>query len=1444
MLKYIATLFVFCGLLPVESFAQTPTANFKSDITSGCSPIIVNFTDLSTGGATAWQWDFGNGATSSRQNPSTTFIAPGTYTITLTASNVSGSNTVVKTGYITVYNDPTAAFTSNRTSGCAPVVIQFTDQSVPSAGTSITQWKWDFGDGVGTSTLQNPQYRYKNAGSYTVTLTVTTDKGCTKLITKPNYINATTGVVPSFTYTDPAVCSAPSTVSFSNGSTGPGVLSYLWNFGNGNTSTAQNPTNYYTTNGIYNVTLAVTSDQGCTDTAKVAVQVGKVLTDFNVPASICPKTVTTFQNNSSPRPLRSLWKFQGGNTDTFPNGQNIFPAPGTYTVTLINTYSTCTDTLTKTVTVLSPPIINFTASDTGKCQPALTVNFTNGSNGASFLWNFGDSTTSTQASPSHTFNRYGTFDITLIAKGTNGCSDTLMKPAYIKIQKPVINFPGLPDNGCFPYTVNFTANIQSPDSITGYLWAFGVAGATSTQKTPSYTYTSTGTYTVSLTVTTKGGCTETYTMSDAVKVGPKPTAAFTSNTTNACANPGIQFINQSLNSTEWLWEFSDGTSSAAQNPLHPFTDTGRITVSLTAINNGCKDKITKTNYAYILPSVSKFDYKPDCTNPLRYTFTDRSIGAQTWLWNFGDASSFNGKTPPAHIYAAPGTYTVSLTTTNGSCSYTIQRIIKIEDLTPNFTVSDTAGCKPFTTTFTATSPNAGEMVNYAWDFGDATGIQNYNSNIAAHTYRKAGSYNITLTTLDSFGCAHTVTKNAFVSVLGPAADFVSLSNTGCKGMTVTFNDSTTTNGGNPVVSWRWEFGDSTGITSAQPSVQHRYDSVGDYDVKLVVTDSYGCTDSITHRGFVTVSSIEPHFQLNDRSCPGFDLLYTNETVSDGPFTSLWRFGDGDTSTAKHAVHAYTDTAFYNVTLIVTDVFGCTDSVTIDSAIHVSRPRADFTANNFTSYCTPFEAKFLNTSYFYYASEWHFGSAYSNQDSPNYYYTSTGTYPVELIVTSPGGCKDSITKTVTVYNPNDAKLSYSPLTGCTPRQVDFNAFSPMNARFIWDFGDGNVLDTTANVLNHIYRDYGSFVPVVILKEPSGTCTVALQGDSTILMLGVKPKFGFDTTFLCDSGMVQVLDTTTTNDPAITYAWNFGDGGTSNLSAPSHFYSAPGSYMVKLVATTNQGCVDSLTKGPIKISKTPELQVLADSLICVNSKITYTGTLINPDTSQITWLWKFPNGNTYTIQNPPPQPYVTPGSYSWSVTAVSSSGCRDSAGGNFVVNPLPTIKMPGSLTKIIGVPLTIPATYSAGITNYTWTPATTLSCSNCPQPVTTTKFNTKYFVSVTDSNNCTNKSEIQVIVLCKGATVFVPNTFSPNGDGVNEVFYLRGSGLDRVKSMRVFNRWGEVVFEQRDFPSNNQQYGWNGKYRGNTAPAGVYVYQVEVYCENGEVIHFEGNIALIQ
>ncbi|RYY95730.1 MAG: PKD domain-containing protein, partial [Chitinophagaceae bacterium] len=505
-------LFLLVGiLLSAFSGRAQLTANFTSDVTQGCSPILVKFSDQSTGNPTAWIWDFGNGSTSTLQNPSATYFATGTYTVTLTVTNNNGSNSnsVTKTAYITVLTEPEPNFVADRTEGCAPVLVSFTDQSVTPGSTSITNWQWDFGDGQ-TATGPNPQHAYRQPGSFSVTLTVSNNAGCKKLYTRPNYINVNPGVVPRFTFTDPGVCRAPATVPFTNTSFGPGTISYAWSFGDGGTSGAESPAYTFNTNGSYRVVLTVSSSLGCTDSMAADVLIGKVNTDLTVPAQLCPKTNVTFMNNSDPRPVSSRWTFSNGIVDTLPNATAYFATPGTYTVRLVNSYETCVDSVEKTFTVGTGPVLGFTVSDSARCQPSLNVNFSNTSTGAtSYTWLFGDGGTDTQPNTAHNYGAYGVYDVALIGTDASGCSDTLRRPGLIRIERPRISFPGLPHGGCIPDTVSFKADVQTSGTVTSWLWDFGAGGPGSTLDSTSYIYTQQGTYNVTLTVTTSEGCTET-----------------------------------------------------------------------------------------------------------------------------------------------------------------------------------------------------------------------------------------------------------------------------------------------------------------------------------------------------------------------------------------------------------------------------------------------------------------------------------------------------------------------------------------------------------------------------------------------------------------------------------------------------------------------------------------------------------------------------------------------------------------------------------------------------------------------------------------------------------------------------------------------------------------------------------------------------------------------
>jgi len=167
-----------------------PFANFFAKPTEGKAPLNVKFTDTSKGTPTKWKWEFGDGATSTQQNPTHKYSKVGSYTVELTATNAKGSNTLTKTNYINVVTKPVAAFSASPTSGKAPLTVEFTDKStgVP------TKWKWSFGDGK-TSVQQSPKHQYLQEGKYKVTLTVSNVAG-SNTITKTNYITVTTNTRP------------------------------------------------------------------------------------------------------------------------------------------------------------------------------------------------------------------------------------------------------------------------------------------------------------------------------------------------------------------------------------------------------------------------------------------------------------------------------------------------------------------------------------------------------------------------------------------------------------------------------------------------------------------------------------------------------------------------------------------------------------------------------------------------------------------------------------------------------------------------------------------------------------------------------------------------------------------------------------------------------------------------------------------------------------------------------------------------------------------------------------------------------------------------------------------------------------------------------------------------------------------------------------------------
>lgn len=1427
--------------------AQNPVANFSANVTSGCAPLTVTFTDQSSGNPTSWNWEFSNGTLSSAQNPVITFSTPGTYSVRLVVQNATGIGQTERIDYITVNPAPVANFAANLTLACLPANIQFTDASTTAAG-SIVSWNWDFGDG-NTSTQQNPSHSYTNTGFYTVTLRVVSSTGCAATRTRTNYVRVVGNIAAEFGSTPPLTCRAPFLVSFQNQSNGPGNISYNWNFGNGTSSTSANPTASFAAPGTYNVTLNAVSDLGCTGSIQKTINISGATTDFTTPTDICLRTPVTFQNNSSPAPLSSSWTFGDGTSSGQINPSKIYLTPGTYTVRVINQYASCTDSATRTVTVSDSPGVDFAANDSTYCQAPATVQFTDLTPAAvSWIWDFGDGGSSTLQNPSHTYAAEGNFDVTLIAVTASGCRDTIRKPAFIRVQRPLITL-NLPSGGCIPFTYRPVATINTLDSVATYSWDLGAPGGNfNVRNPPPFTYTNAGNYNVSLTITTVSGCTQTVTVPNGILTGVRPTAAFTVTPSSSCASDTFRFTNNSVTTpgaaVEWIWDFGDGTGSEEFSPNHVYQDTGYLMTVLAVSNNRCISR--DTQYVTISPPVARFWYSVDCISNA-VTFTDESIvdpslSPLSWTWNFGHPSIPNStlQNPPAVNYPGPGAYTVTLTVNNGACSYVRTGIVRIANEAAAFTSSATGVCPGENITLTATGSNAANIRRYIWTVGST--VLSDTTRTATFTSSAMGSFDVTLSVVDINGCVNTLTQPNFLTVSGPAAQFTVAQNGDCASQSFNFTDQSTSAA--PIRSWTFDYGDGTTQNYTAPPFTHTYSSIGSYVVSMTVVDQNGCRGSYQLPLPLLVSNPKAGFRADTFYCPQAPLSFIDTSAGAG-LTYFWDFGDGGTSTDANPQHSYpAGDQDYTIKLVVTDINGCIDSVIRPNYIRIRSPKAAFSIRDSTSICPPLRTTFQFEGSDYQSFYWAFGDGGSTTlQNPSHFYGAPGVYTPTLYLQGPGGCVDSAQSNVTVHNTANVRLNYGPITqACNSLNVDFDLQLPPGFKFILYFGDGTADSTRRTTLSHFYSKPSFSRPYVIIFDSISGCQSTVFGPTRIDVLGAIPLFGVDRTQFCDTGTVRFTDFTTRNEPIINTRWTFGDGNTSSLQSPTHLFTQPGTYIVRLDVTTQSNC-SSFYQDTILVYRTPSPLITARDTICIGQQEPFGGSIALPD-SVTTWLWNFGNGQTSTDQNSQAT-YTTAGNFTISLIATNAIGCSDTIIHPVYVSPLPTATpVQDPITIISGASAPLQMTYTGPINQYNWTPQYRLDCFDCPEPVANPASTTTYRVDLESRYGCRNRSSVTVNVVCNNLNYFVPNTFSPNGDGRNEQFFPRGTGLFRVKSLLVFNRWGQVVFEARDFLPNDPSRGWDGRFKGQPASPDVYIYMMEIECENKVVIPIKGNITLLR
>lgn len=802
---------------------------------------------------------------------------------------------------LTIHPIITADFTT--TLSCLSDPTAFIDLSTIVSG-SISAYEYQLGNGSLTN-LGDFTYTYPSAGTYDVTLTVTSDLGCVDDTTKTVVVYDK----PSAGFTSNDNCLGLAS-AFTNTSTG--ATNYAWKFGDGDTSSNTNPTHTYTQSGTYNVQLIASNADGCTDTLTQSINVYiNPIAAFTYQSN-CVNDTVQFTSNSTYNGFGTLtydWEFGNGNTDTVVNPFNIYSSDSSYLTQLIVTTDLgCADTTFMSVSAYPSPMVNFVPDTVCLGE---TVSFDNqstiSSGSLSYTWSFGDGSTSTNVQATHTYSAIGNYEVILEAESNNGCFDS--DTQYVLIyEQPVALFQV--SNNCDEDS-SFFVN-QSIGTNLSYSWDFG-DGNTDTSANPVYVYDTSGIYTVTLSID-NGNCSDVY--QSTFTIYPKPSASFESE--DVCLDQAVQFTNTSSLSSgtsNYNWFFGDSTMSTDINPTHLYDTAGIYEVTLVQTSDlGCVDSFSLTHIVYPIPN-AEFSLGNSCYGDT-VDFTNLSsidFGTMTYVWDFSDGIT-DTATNPRHTFNALGIYDITLDVTSDfGCEAQ-----KVKDITiypvpfANFTFDNT--CEEKTVSFTNLSTLSAGTMSYNWNFGGGVSAQDKNPD---HVFNGFGEFSVELSVISGLGCTDTLRDTVEIYAL-PDVDFTV--DPVCFGETSNFVNTTSVPDSSSVTGYFWKFGDQEVSFSNNPT--HTYDTPGSYDVLLEATTINGCIDTVVKTAIVyqlpdpTINPLGP-----TSFCDGDSV-----ELSASPLPAGYNWSTGEDS---QNIIVKEDG---NYQLTVTSGFGCTDTSSIDITV--------------------------------------------------------------------------------------------------------------------------------------------------------------------------------------------------------------------------------------------------------------------------------------------------------------------------------------------------------------------------------------------------------------------------------------------------------------------------------------------------------------------------------
>lgn len=883
-----------------------------------------------------------------------------------------------------------------------------------------------------------------------------------------------------------------------------------------------------------------------------------------------------------------------------------------------NKTKACAACSSRKFTVHSKPIINI--SILGK--PCINEEFeliNNTSNAQSYLWDFGDNTTSIEQNPKHTYTQGGNYILTLNATSAFGCIETFSQVLFVTTP-PVVDFSIPIKEGCAPFQLNIT-NKSSGFNIN-QLWC--INGDTISGASPGNIYldhiTKDSLFQILLKVTNVCG---TVIDSETVLVHPYPIVDFGFNVDEGCSPLLIDFANTTLGNPEtFFWNMGNGNSYIDSIPppqYYTTTDTLISIYKVTLISTNICGADTLEKYITVYPPNVKAFIQLDTLKGCQpFVFNPKSFstpGARL-SWEVYDSQNklllSSNQTNPIFLLNQSGIFKIILNASNCGTDSDTAFIEVLPSPKVDFT-HDPFVCQGEEILFLNRSQNV--STNF-WEFGDSTSSTDISP---THRYTMPGKFIVTLTSTSSLNnCPASDTSE--ITVIGkPISSFTADTTSGCAPLLINFTNNSS---GQSALNYLWDFNDGTSFSFAKDT-SHIFYKPGNYQVRLTVYDQFNCFSD------TSIFNILVHgLPISNINANKLDYCFGNDTVvlinaSVDAVSYIWKIGNKEFFTKD--INFVPDTfGKLNVELIVENVFQCKDTAEISLNIKPS-PISKFDLDK-NSGCEDLEVHFLNESNYGAFFIWNFGDQTTATDKDVIHnYMSPGTHAVSLIVISNNGCpSDTAYSSVVVYPKPQASFSLMKTNDCgAPSNINFTNSSNGGKDYSWNFGDGAFSDLQNP--SHVYDTIGDFtITHVVSNEYLCADTV-----SKVVNIYGNPFADFDISAIVGCEDLEV-DLMNKSDQSITYLWNIESIGLSELDSPHIVFKDPGKYDISLIAIYNDICRDTLfLQSAVTVYKSPiaKFRYQADNNANIIGDVLFTNVSQYSDR----YLWNFGDGTNSTASD---------------------------------------------------------------------------------------------------------------------------------------------------------------------------------------------------------------------